>query len=229
MIALTLAPGRMRVTQLQKRLPGVSAGVLERHLQQMITLGLVTRTRFKEMPPRVELELTDAGRELLPVAGALARWGARHLWSEPHEHEQVDLNALMHLLPLLLEESANLPTGLIETIVEDCSPTVRLLYRVQDGRLTLDGCFDGCSEELAQSAAASVRARARSATSARGSPARPAALYGDTDAWIAALGPTGDYARLRVTGNKRLAKRMLDALGGQLRHGLAQWPRDQHR
>lgn len=207
MIALTLAPGRMRVTHLQQRLPGVSAGVLERHLQQMVALGLVTRTRFKEMPPRVELELTDAGRELLPVVGALARWGARHLWSPPREHEQVDINALLHLLPMLLEESANLPTGLIEAVVEDGTATVRLLYRVQDGRLRIDW---RAGDEL-------------------GSAARPAALHGDTDAWIAALGPAGDYARLRVTGNKRLAERILHALGGQLRQGLAQWPRDRHR
>jgi DNA-binding HxlR family transcriptional regulator len=214
MIALTLAPGRMRVTYLQRRLPGVSAGVLERYLAQMITLGLVTRTRFKEMPPRVELELTDAGRELLPVASALTRWGAHHLWSAPREHERVDLEALLHLLPMLLEESTGLPTGSVEAIVEDSDPPVRRLYRVQDGRLRMD---DG-AEDLASAPEGSSATRPRSA-----------ALHGDTNAWIAALGPGSDYAHLRVTGDKRLAKRILDALGGQLRQGLPQWPRDRRR
>jgi DNA-binding HxlR family transcriptional regulator len=49
----------------------------------MVGLGLVTRTRFKEKPPRVELELTDAGRELVPIAEALARWGMRHADDPP--------------------------------------------------------------------------------------------------------------------------------------------------
>ncbi len=44
-IALALAPGRMRLTHLRKHLPGVSTGVLERYIQQMVALGLVSRTR----------------------------------------------------------------------------------------------------------------------------------------------------------------------------------------
>ncbi|HEY4917927.1 MAG TPA: helix-turn-helix domain-containing protein [Solirubrobacteraceae bacterium] len=78
-IALALAPGRTRLTHLRERLPGISTGVLARGLTHMVGLGLVTRTRFKEKPPRVELELTDAGRELVPIAEALARWGMRHM------------------------------------------------------------------------------------------------------------------------------------------------------
>ena len=100
-IAVALAPGKMRLTHLHKCLPGISTGVLERGLQQMVTVGLLTRTRFKEMPPRVELELTDAGRELLPVAAALARWGMRHVWSAPQEHERADVDVLLRLLPAL--------------------------------------------------------------------------------------------------------------------------------
>ena len=219
MIALRLAPGRMRVTHLQKQLPGISAGVLERYLQQMIALELVTRTRFKEMPPRVELELTDAGRELLPVAGALARWGARYLWSAPREHEQIDLDALLQLLPMLLEDSANLPAGSVEAIVEHSEPPICHRYLVQDGCLRTD---DSSSDGSAGGAEAATGGQA---TATR---LRPAVLHGDKDAWIAALGPGGNYTRLRVTGDKRLAKRVLDGLGGQLRQGLAQWPRDRH-
>jgi DNA-binding HxlR family transcriptional regulator len=205
LIALTLAPGRMRVTQLQRHLPGVSAGVLERYLHQMIGLGLLTRTRFKEMPPRVELELTDAGRELLPVAGVLARWGARHLWSAPAERELVDLAALLQLLPILLEECKGLPSGLIEAVVVDREEPIRRAYRVWGGSLRLD---DGSANSKA---------------------GRAARVRGDADAWISALGPACEYARLRVTGDKRLAKTILDALAGELRPGLPQWPGDRHQ
>ena len=79
MIALGLAQNPQRPVELRRRLPGISAGVLDRHLQQMIALGLLLRKRFKEMPPRVELALTEAGRELLPIARAMARWGAKHM------------------------------------------------------------------------------------------------------------------------------------------------------
>jgi len=75
---LALASDPQRPVQLRRRLPGISAGVLDRHLQQMVALGLLLRSRFKEMPPRVELALTEAGCELLPIARALARWGVRH-------------------------------------------------------------------------------------------------------------------------------------------------------
>jgi DNA-binding HxlR family transcriptional regulator len=199
-IALALAPGGMRLTQLQKRLSGVSAGVLERHLHQMVALGLMTRTRFKEMPPRVELELTDAGRELLPVAAALARWGIRYLWSPPREGERVDLDALLRLLPVLLAEETGLPEGSLEALVTDADPPVRKLYRVQDARLRVDE---------RESERTSDRASAR--------------VEGDADAWIAALGPAGDRARLRFDGDERLAGLLLDALHGQPACGLPQW------
>jgi DNA-binding HxlR family transcriptional regulator len=78
-IAQQLARGPRRPVQLQRRLTGISSGVLDRHLQRMVALGLLLRRRYREMPPRVELALTDAGRELLPIARALARWGTKHM------------------------------------------------------------------------------------------------------------------------------------------------------
>jgi DNA-binding HxlR family transcriptional regulator len=188
LIALALAPGRMRLNQLHRCLPGVSTGVLERHVQQMVALGLVRRSRFKEMPPRVELELTDAGRELLPIAHALARWGMRHLWSPPRERECVDVDALLRLLPALLEQETGLPEGSVEAVVADADPPVRRIYRID--------C--GCLRMVDRAADASRDPRT--------------CLHGDGDAWVAALGPACDYERLRITGDERLARCILDAL-----------------
>lgn len=184
-IALALAPGRMRLGQLHRCLPGVSTGALERHVQQMVALGLVRRARFKEMPPRVELELTDAGRELLPIANALARWGMRHLWSLPRERERVDVDALLRLLPALLEEETSFPEGSVEAVVADADPPVHRIYRIDCGCLRMVD---------------------------RAADAQMTCLLGDGDAWVAALGPACDYERLRITGDERLARRILDAL-----------------
>jgi DNA-binding HxlR family transcriptional regulator len=186
MIILPLAAGKMRLKLLQERLPGISAGVLDRHLQQMVALGLVTRTRFKEMPPRVELELTDAGRELLPIAAALARWGMLHMWSAPEAREVVGVEALLRLLPALLEGEADLPDLCLEAIVEQEDERYdRVRYRLKDGRLQLDADSD-------EDPAVSIR--------------------GDKGAWIAALGPARDYTTLRFGGDERAARRFLDAL-----------------
>lgn len=214
LIAVTLAPGKLRVSELQGRLPGLSAGVLERHVQHMAALGLVTRTRFKEMPPRVELELTDAGRELLPVAGALARWGVRHLWSAPRDREQVDLGALLNLLPLLLEEAPDLPGGSIELIVEGADPPLRRRYAVEKGRLRGDDRLPGTAPALDRQAPAPGKYAPALGKQPPTAGQRPTRLRGDTDAWIAVLGPAADRTRLRVTGDRRLAKRILEALAG---------------
>jgi DNA-binding HxlR family transcriptional regulator len=186
LIVLALGPGRMRLKNLQRTLPGVSIGVLERHLEQMVALQLVTRQRFKEMPPRVELELTDAGRELLEPAGLLARWGMRNRWSDPEAHEHVDVGALLRMVPALLEERDDLPGhATIEALVDGVIPPVRLIYEVSDGHLQI-------AQHQTTEATATVR--------------------GDERAWVAALGPAADYGALEFNGEPRIARELLEAL-----------------
>src|SRR6202035_2053649 len=67
-IVTALADGRMRLAHLKAALPGASAGLLDRYVRQMVALQLISRTRIRERPPRVEVELTNAGRELVPIA-----------------------------------------------------------------------------------------------------------------------------------------------------------------
>lgn len=204
MIVFALAPGRMRLAHLQRRLPGVSTGVLERHIQQMGELGLVSRERFREMPPRVELELTDAGRELIPIAQALARWGMCHLWSPPHDREHVDLDALLHLLPTLLEGRSDLPDGSISAIVADSEPPIRRVYKIERGCLRMG---DAGQDDSADGASSPGDAAAPGSVSVRG----------DCEAWIAALGPASDTTRLDIAGDEQLARRIFEALPRRLR------------
>ncbi|CAL9570173.1 putative HTH-type transcriptional regulator YtcD [Streptomyces sp. enrichment culture] len=71
--------GKLRFTELQKLLPDCTPKVLTQRLRQMERDGLVTRSYFAEMPPRVEYESTELARTLIPVFNALAEWSAQHM------------------------------------------------------------------------------------------------------------------------------------------------------
>lgn len=79
LIVAMLAAEPLRLNELRAHLPGISTGVLDRHLQHMVDLGLIVRRRYRELPPRVEYKLSPVGEELVPVAVQLAVWGARYL------------------------------------------------------------------------------------------------------------------------------------------------------
>jgi DNA-binding HxlR family transcriptional regulator len=79
LVVTTLEPGRMRFSELQRHIPGVSQRMLTLTLRHLERDGLVTREVFAEVPPRVEYELTPVGRSLITPALALADWAIEHL------------------------------------------------------------------------------------------------------------------------------------------------------
>ena len=58
---------------------GIPPNILSDRLKLMEEHGLVTRRFYSDHPPRAEYALTDKGRELGVVVGALAAWGSRHV------------------------------------------------------------------------------------------------------------------------------------------------------
>ncbi len=78
LVVATLEAGRMRFTELQRHIPGVSQRMLSLTLRNLERDGLVTRTAYAEVPPRVEYELTPTGESLIPPALALASWAIQH-------------------------------------------------------------------------------------------------------------------------------------------------------
>ena len=64
-----------RFNELQKNLDGISQKVLTDSLRSMETDGLVTRTVYAEVPPRVEYALSDLGLSLKPILDAMQAWG----------------------------------------------------------------------------------------------------------------------------------------------------------
>ena len=79
LIVRDLLGGARRFQDLEVSLPGIAPALLSERLKRMEEHGLVARRFYSEHPPRAEYALTEAGRELGFVVGALASWGSRHL------------------------------------------------------------------------------------------------------------------------------------------------------
>src|SRR5436305_9858391 len=62
-----LAEGRSRFCELERSLAGISPRTLSLRLRALEEEGIVERRTYAEVPPRVEYQLTDKGRDLLPI------------------------------------------------------------------------------------------------------------------------------------------------------------------
>ncbi len=78
LIIRDLLPGTKRFGELKKSIGSVSQKVLTAQLRQMEESGLLTRTVYPEVPPRVEYTLTELGQSLRPVLEALKNWGEEY-------------------------------------------------------------------------------------------------------------------------------------------------------
>ena len=83
LILRDLAGGRRRFGELRRSLGGISQKVLTSNLREMEADGLLTRTAYPEVPPRVEYELTPLGASLAPVLDALRDWGEGYQAANP--------------------------------------------------------------------------------------------------------------------------------------------------
>ena len=195
LIVRDLLSGPRRFVELQRVLPGISTEQLRSRLNRMVADGMLTRKRYREVPPRVDYELTERSRELAPVLGELARWGYEWAWTSPRQSERVDLGAIFRLAPGLVDGSSGV-NGSVEFEVTDGPSGSPVTYRV-----TMSGSHAQIAENVED-----------------GSP--DAALAGTSSAWIRALGPLGDRGGLSSSGNASLASTLLDLLAlGEGREG----------
>lgn len=75
LILRDLSTGTKRFGELKKSVGNISQKVLTAQLRAMEQSGLLTRTVYAEVPPRVEYTLTELGQSLKPVLDALGNWG----------------------------------------------------------------------------------------------------------------------------------------------------------
>jgi DNA-binding HxlR family transcriptional regulator len=186
LIVRDLASGPRRFVELQRVLPGISTEQLRSRLNRMVADGMLTRKRYREVPPRVDYELTERARDLMPVLAELARWGYEWTWSAPRPSESIDLGAIFRLAPGLV--SANGARGEIELNVTDGSR--------EGGVASYTVTLSEDRTELAEHAAEHA----------------DAVITADAAAWIRAFAPGHDRRGLRITGNGELADTLIDRL-----------------
>jgi len=78
LILCKLEPGKLRFSELKREICNITERMLTLHLRELETDGIIKRTVYAEVPPRVEYELTAIGIELIPIWKQLSQWGARH-------------------------------------------------------------------------------------------------------------------------------------------------------
>jgi DNA-binding HxlR family transcriptional regulator len=184
LIVRDLAAGPRRFVELQRVLPGISTEQLRSRLNRMVADGLLTRQRYREVPPRVDYELTERARDLLPVVGALARWGYRWTWGPPRAGEAIDIGAIFRYVPGL-----QMPPGV--------RGTIELTVRRPNGDL---------KRYVLSEAGETLAVEERSA------PDADAKITGTERAWVEALGPDTDRSELEIQGDTVLANALLDGL-----------------
>lgn len=67
-----------RFNELKKSLEGISQKVLTDSLRSMEADGIITRTVYPEVPPRVEYALNDLGQSMRPIIMAMEEWGINY-------------------------------------------------------------------------------------------------------------------------------------------------------
>ena len=79
LILWSLHPSPRRFGELRRHVPGISEKMLIQQLREMEADGVVVRTVFEEVPPRVQYSLTPFGISLKEALTPLCEWGATHM------------------------------------------------------------------------------------------------------------------------------------------------------
>jgi DNA-binding HxlR family transcriptional regulator len=89
LIVHDLSEGPRRFMELEHSCPGISPRTLSERLDMLERQGVALRRSYPESPPRVEYELTEKGRALLPIIREMRRFGRAWMIDEQHEHRPV--------------------------------------------------------------------------------------------------------------------------------------------
>jgi DNA-binding HxlR family transcriptional regulator len=193
LIVRDLISGPRRFVELQRVLPGISTEQLRSRLNRMVADGMLTRKRYREVPPRVDYELTERAIALAPVLGELARWGYDWAWGTPRPLEAVDIGAIFRLLPGLLPGVADISGRVDLTVVDGREGDETTVYSLLVGEDAVLLSEHGPDSDLPDGVA-------------------DATVRGSASAWIRALGPRPELDGLELSGRSELSTLVLETL-----------------
>ena len=78
-IEYIIKEGPKRFNELMRYLSGISQRTLTTQLRELEQDGLIKRTVYAEIPPKVEYSITDKGKTLVPILDLMCEWGAKNM------------------------------------------------------------------------------------------------------------------------------------------------------
>ncbi|MBQ8682853.1 MAG: helix-turn-helix transcriptional regulator [Selenomonadales bacterium] len=79
--------GVLRFSEIKKCLPRITQKMLTQQLRELESFGLVYRHVYRQVPPKVEYELTEQGRSLIPILSQMCAWGREYAEKENKKFE----------------------------------------------------------------------------------------------------------------------------------------------
>lgn len=74
-----LSENKLRFNQLQRQLPDITQATLTKQLRTLEEYGIIIRTFYPQIPPKVEYELSDIGKDFSEVLNSLKIWGDKYI------------------------------------------------------------------------------------------------------------------------------------------------------
>lgn len=90
LIVGALKTGPLRFTEIGRRVDGISQKVLTQTLRSLVRDGILTRTAYATIPPKVEYELTSLGRNLSEPLDVLVQWARQHMTAVQESRDAYD-------------------------------------------------------------------------------------------------------------------------------------------
>lgn len=79
LILFHLIEGKLRFSELQRNIPKATPKMLTQQLRELERDNLLLRTVYPVIPPKVEYQLTDFGKSIIPVLESMCNWGSNYL------------------------------------------------------------------------------------------------------------------------------------------------------
>lgn len=79
LILFHLIDNTLRFNELQKLIPQATPKMLTQQLRELEKDSLISRTVYPVVPPKVEYQLTDFGKSIIPIINAMCDWGTDYL------------------------------------------------------------------------------------------------------------------------------------------------------